>query len=283
MRKLMLCAMMVSLAAGSGCRKRSPSGETPRTYDPTVDAPASVLQAPYNPDLAKDQTQISRAVAEAAGAATPGSAPAGAPAAGAPATPDDLEAVKLVVAKMIEAGQQPDAQFYTPQDAPVVTALIQGMTALPAKQTEVENLLKTKLGMDQPSEALAKQMNPAPAGGEAGGPAPKAEFKSPLGSATIDQLKFEAVGPDVRVTGGGQPQVFTRTAQGWKVKFDPMERQMLGLMGDMVAAEGKFLDAVKAGVDDGSITKDNFDAKSKELADTHLKPAAEPPKPQAEF
>lgn len=176
-----------------------------------------------------------------------------------PAFCDDVDEVKQVVAKMIEAAKakQADtfADFYVADDAKVIKKFLADMEAVEEKAQKLSTLVKTKLD---------KEMKDMSGPGKGGGPLDE------VAKTSLDDLTFKTQNGTVTFTDKkGETETFVKQNGTWKGKLDAGKKEILGVMVEMLDASDKMLDAVTAGVNDGSITKDNFDQKAEQIGKTH--------------
>ncbi|GAF73652.1 unnamed protein product, partial [marine sediment metagenome] len=137
--------------------------------------------------------------------------------------------------------------------------LLTDMKALEEKNQKVIALVKTKLDKDM------KDMSGP---GKGGGPL------DDVAKTSLDDLTFKGQNGTVTFTDKkGNTETFVKENGAWKGKLDADKKEMLGVVVEMLAATDKMLDAITAGVNDGSITKDNFDQKAEQLSKTHMGPA----------
>lgn len=266
---IVLCAASICLAIG--CEKDYPGREGQTGFDQKTDGPVNAMKAPADESLLADQGKISR---EFATEEAPAPAPAPTPPPAASGTPvDQVKAVMAQMAAAAKPGQE--AQFLTffdTADAAAFRALLQ--IDLKAKADTLTQAVKTKLGTNLPPDIdgmiqMMTQHLPSKLAGDA------------------TKYKFKQVGQTIVATSpAGDELTFAEVGSAWKVKFSAKDMAGITAMKTMVDAMGKFLDEVTAGVNDGSITKQNFAAKLQELQQKHMKgptPAAPaPPSPPPE-
>ena len=267
--------LVAAVAVGIGCDKQDPS-ERPEPYDPNVDAPPNVLvEAPSN---------VPRGGGGVASTAKPKPAepkpaepkPAepgpGEPAPAEPGAQEDanIAEVKQLLTDAIAAakGGSNDkliALFPTEIGASIL-ALEPRTEAMKKKSADFAQLVQDKLGAEVPESA--KGMT---GGGEEGG------MLSPLDEFTnmnVEAMVFKAMEGKVSITDNtDKGQTFARTADGWKIEVPPQVSQAIGVLGEVMDGTDKFLDTLTAGINDGSVTKENLDAKVEEVSKTTVLPA----------
>ena len=148
-----LWGLVAALILAGGCERRD-DVEEPKAYDPAIDSPPSTIVVEPNPLLLANQVEIAKkAPKPTARAAGP-----------AEATGESVEGVKSTLLRLLDAAEakQADAvaNFFAPQDAAAVQAILAAMPALEQKMATVSRLVRDKFGIETP---------PGPAFGETGG------------------------------------------------------------------------------------------------------------------
>ena len=250
MRKHLAVWGLVTMVAVCGCQSRS--AEEPESFDPKVDSTSSG-GGRLDPMLLADQEQIAQA------------SPSRVKVAAVPADP--VEAVKDVLARMIEAEKTKDFQkfleFLIPDEAKVLQPVAAKAKEITEKEASVTQLVKERLELD---------FSLAAGGASAGGVGSFVKTGS-ADAMDIEKMKFEPAEGQVTVTGpNGQKFAFVRVGDDWKLKMG-LEASMLPVMMEFLDAVVAYLGDVEAGVNDGSVTKENFAAKCQELSAARLAPA----------
>ncbi len=266
MSKVVAILAVAAMCLGSGCERNSEEPVEETQFDPTLDGPPSMLDRPISDEVAGDQTAISQKARQAADeAALPGALPAGR-AAAPTLTGTPIEQVTQTVGRMLAAAKPGQEQqmlgFFGQQEAAALRPLIQGAVRLPIKMQRLEKLAADKLGVSMPEEF--KQVTATAEGG------------MPFNVATmkVEDYTFEQSGPDVLAKDPtGKELRFTKVGGRWLIKLDPDEMQVLSIMAELMAGTEKAVDEMTVGINDGSITKANFDAKGKEIGEKHMAPA----------
>lgn len=260
MRRLaMLLGLAAAMALVGACERTEPA-EEPKVYDPAIDAPPSTIGVNHNPLLLANQAEIAKRV--------PKPLPPR-PSAG-PVQPsgDSIESVKATLLKMLDAVEsgQTDAMmnFFVPEDAAAMRSALTAMPALKAKWETLARLARDTLGVEVPPEQMMV--------GEERMGAPAWMDRATL-MAEPSPLQFVAQGDKVVVSRGGQePVTFVNLAGAWKVELTPQERAMIGLFGEMVKVQDTLVDGLIAGINNGTITKDNFQTEVQAQVEAQLAP-----------
>ncbi len=274
MNKLLWILVALALCTGVSCESKSGQVVEPSREDPKLSGPPSWADQPPNPDIIRDQRKVAAELGQAAAAApvaprpaaTP--APAPAPAAAGPAVAEVQQVVAKMIATVTPGNEQKFAEFLAPKEAELLAPVLKDTLAVAAKFKELEKLAKDKLGAELPDNLKAGQATVSLPG--RGGSEDFSQLK-------FDSLQFAQQGQDVLVTGPqGMKLLFGKVGQEWKIKLPDQDqaamKALMPVLGELVAATGTFVDAMTAGINDGSIIKDNFDAKAEELGKTHIEP-----------
>ena len=248
-----------------GCERNEASEVSPAAYDPNVDAPVSILDRAVNPDVAGNQSAISRR----AGAA-PSPARAALTAAGA-ATPtgaagDGIARVKQKIADISAAikdgDEEREAELFIDQDAELIRAILLESKNIEAKVKSFEELMRNKLGMELPG-GLESGLSPKLAGGASG-----------FGIADLDvnKVKFEQTGETVVAEIEDQMRVkkrliFSLVGSEYRASLPPGMRKLQAAARELLAAQGVCIDRISAGINRGSITEDNLEPMARQIGE----------------
>lgn len=252
-----LAATLMCVAVG--CEKKSEKAAEGTVYDPSIDGPPSVLAPAADAGILADQTR-------ATGRPRPAAATPPAP---RPATAADVQALKRQLAAALaeaKGGRMDGMANLFPE--PLAKGM-RAMSALPGKLKAFEQLVKDKLGMDLPDKLKSEALGPV------GGAGPGGASFSPAGDlekASIDELKFAIQGQKIVATDPkGKEVAFVSTPRGWKMEIPAEARDFVTVLVEVSEATLKVIDTLTAGINDGSITKDNFEAKADEVGQQHMK------------
>lgn len=272
MKKLLAILAVAVACTALACEKKSDEVIRPTKFDRDLDGPPSRLGKPLNEDIAKDQRRIAR---EAGRAVAPVGSPPATPAPGAPAGGGSSEEVKQIVARMmttIKPGQEEKAlDFLDPQEASAIRPLFKSIQQIGAKVKQLEKLVQTKLGA-----ALPESMK----GGGGEPPEPLPGMPKDFAKIRFDDIQFKEEGEEVAVTGPqGLKMRFAKVGADWKMKLPPEAKLLIQtlrpMFEELLGSFNKVVDEMTAGVNDGSITKDNLEARSEELQKKHVGPVME--------
>lgn len=245
-------AVVLALAA-VGCEREEQPAQ-PVAYDPELDGAFPGLPAlSVDPDFAA----VRAAMAEKAAIDTP------------PADP--IEDAKRVVANLFAAAKKGDDDaviaLFDEEEAATSRKLSSIAKNLPSKTATLEQLVQSKLGMEMPKEAKEGAFPHPGMGGE--------DMLNPLAGAAIQDCKFEQAGNDVLVTGpDGKKLRVVKTGPNWRIQFDAADKKMFAILTDLLTALEKVTDELIAGINNGALTKENFDEEAQKLAKQHMEPAA---------
>jgi len=266
MKRWAVVLCVSGLALGTfGCESKEPVDE-PALYDPDVDAPPSVLTVHEVPDVpVRAAPRLGAGEAPAALPAKPGE-PAGPVEPGAPAPApapapagQAVEGVKQAMAGIIQAAKAERYNrmpaFMTDADAAAISNLARDYNAMVKKAKGFQDFAKAVADIDLSGKGpLTEKPKGLPMIGEG------------LENLAVDALTFEAQGANVIVTApGGVKMTFVQEGGLWKRKLTAKDKMLVGLSKELFGAYDDFMDAVKTGIDAGSITKDNIDQKGQEL------------------
>ncbi len=146
-------------------------------------------------------------------------------------------------------------------DASLIKGILDKEKQLKDKSDALVKLVQDKLGID----ASAAQIETGPK-----------SFLEGYGAASIDDYTFMASGPNAVIATEKKAQTktnFSKIGSEWKMTLDAKQRSVLQAMAGVQGAAFRFYDTMTKGINDGSITKDNYTDKAKESATQILAPA----------
>jgi len=261
-RTVVLMSLAAALAAAGGCERRNPA-EQPTVFDPDIDAPPSYLTAQADPLLIADQTEIARRAPKPPPSAVAGTSP----------TDAAVEAVRQVVTAMLTAEAANDVQripdFFVPQDAASLKTLLTTAGELEKKSQTLADQIK-QIGGEMPKEmAMLKQIQVLPGMPGEGEAATSVEDE-------VKKLTFAAADGKVVVSGPQMtPLTFVRSGGQWKADMGPGFRPVFTAFAEVTGGYSRFLDALSKDIKDGTITKFELPARSKDLYASNVAPAME--------
>ncbi len=249
----------------SGCERNEASEVSPAAYDPNVDAPVSILDRAVNPDVAGNQSAISRR----AGAAPP-PARAAPTAAGAPtpaAAGDGIARVKQrlgeISAAIKDGDEEREAELFIDQDAELIRAILLDSKNIEAKVSTLEELARNKLGMELPDD-LESRLNLVLEGGASG---------FGFADLNVDYVEFLQTGETVVVDDmKGKKLTFSLVGSEYKASLPPGMRKLREVTRELLAAQGVCIDRISAGINRGSINEDNLEAMAMQISDQTVMP-----------
>jgi hypothetical protein len=299
-RSAVLLTLAVLVLAG-GCERKDASDE-PRAYDPSLDAPPSPIVANPDPLLLANQTEIAKnspkrstgapgghaqpmaAVnpapkVEAEAAPTPKPAEAGrTPSAAAnrpEAKAEDVEAIKKVFIAYIDAYEAKQytqfVGFFVSDDAGAIRPLVSTTTAFENSAHGLIQLIRQKFGPQLPEDMAQFVTNTETSleqGSKINRANPKEEVNKLLFTSTKDGKVVVSDDAATEVT-------FVNVTGAWKIELDPKMRPLLKMTIDAIKAMDKLCDSLASGIENNTITKDNFSAQFQERAQTFLVPIQE--------
>lgn len=269
---IVLCAASICLAIG--CEKDYPGREGQTGFDQKIDGPVNAMKAPADESLLADQGKIS---GEFETEEAPAPVPAPTPPPAASGTPvDQVKAVMTQMAAAAKGGQEAQLPaFFNDADAALIRPLVQ--IDLKAKGDKFTQAVKTKLRTKLPPQmdGMIKRMaQPRPL--------------NLVGDAT--KYKFKQVGQTIVATDpSGDELTFAKVGSAWKAKLSDKRKADIMLLKTRLDSANKFLDEAIAGVNDGSISRQNLAAKLQELQKKHTggpgqpSPLPIPPPPEPGF
>jgi len=273
MKTALAVLTMVAMVATGGCSKTD-EPEAPEDYGnaPTAaQVPCSALvyqRSGHDENLTADQTKITGGRTVVA-AVTPA---AGGPAAASPTTGGgdsaaDIAAVKAQLAVAMKALKAKDiGKFCDALFDSDVGNMMKKAVVVQEKGAALEKLVRTKFGL-----SVSNLMKGAGGGMSSSGALDVSEFEQ----WSIDQFKFSWQDGKVTVVGpDGEPAVFVRTAQGWKMEVPAQMKPVLGLFTEMAEAQEKVHDALTSEINAGKVTKETLPERVKQLAEQYMKPVA---------
>ena len=255
----------------AGCDRKSPQPE-PSKYDAEFDGPPMTVAVYVDPLLLADQTKIS----ESSSAPPPVLAPppppttpkadvvtAPPPTEDAPAeTVTEIKAAIDGYAAALKDTENLDklSDFIADdQDVRVARTLFEKTGALAKKSKALRQLVQDKLGMELPPVET-----------------PPVRLPGSQLQAAKENLKFLSSDDVVLVTGPmGMKATFVKADNRWKVRYGAMDRTMLGFSVKMLEAYDGAIDEIKSGIEDGTITKANFEAKKDAIGKAKIGPVLE--------
>ncbi len=261
MRRSAVLVGLVVLALARGCERGEPLDE-PKVYDPAVDAPPSTIMVRPNPLLLANQVEIAKRSPKV----TPAPAPA-APARAGGASIDSVKATLLQLLDVVEADlidAVPD--FFVPEDSAMVRSVVADLPAIQEKLATVGRLVRERFGVDLPAEQIQMATGKR-------GMALATWMDRAILMAEPSPLQFLPQGDKIVVSRDGQEPITLVNLDGtWKIQLSPEERVMVGMAGEVVKATAAMADALIAGINDGTITRDNLQAQMQALQQRHLGP-----------
>jgi len=251
---LWACVLLLAI----GCERKKASEAHVEKYDPKVDAPPSVLAVSPSPDLLANQAEVSKRY-ERSGKAAPTAAAA------APGAKPE-EQVKQLIAGVLEglkAGKPEGVlALWGEDDAKLVQPFIAGTSEITTASAELQQAITDKLGIEAPPSVKASL------GGQQ---AP--DMTGPLGQASVDEFKFALSGQNVTVTSpDGQQQTFVPVNSQYKLVLSEKEKQVFPILQELVTAQKQYIDGIKKGIDEGTITAANLEQQAKDIADRTVMP-----------
>ncbi len=105
------------------------------------------------------------------------------------------------------------------------------------------------------------------------GPAAMAPGVGPI--LHCDEISIDSKDDTVIISAGPSSMGVKKTDKGWQVQVPPETAVIVGVMPDMLKAMDAMVTDLTAGIEDGSITKDNLETKGRTLTVKHLQPISE--------
>jgi len=180
------------------------------------------------------------------------------------ASQEEIGQIKDVVTRIMATDDLGDKfaalESFDGEGKKVMQDLMQASDSLQTAANALDTAMETKFGLQYPAEVRAriKTMHsetniPSTAGGVIEGGSP-------------EQFIFKKIGDQVVVTTPGKRTlVFSNIDAEWKVGFDNKGKEALGLFTEKLGALSQVVAGVSAGVEDGSVTADNVEARINEL------------------
>jgi len=289
-RYVLVAAGCAALAL-AGCREERKPGES-ELYDPDLDGPPHIATLPPPPDAATADLEAPSETGATGAPAGPGSRqPANGdeppkPPPGAGVSLSDLPAGARDVLRDMEkrmsraqgdqVGQALEglASAFVDRDAQTLRSLGQLVTEVEAEEKRTNALLQQRLGTSLPKRIQTGEHSSVSLGFEGAG----AGGMGIAGEAKLEDLQFVQQGPDrYRVDAAQMKGLLALVRQGgtWKLEFGDAMREMVPVVEDMVRPSRAFLQQVRQGVENGSITKANRNERLAAIAKTSLGPAME--------
>jgi len=258
------------LVAAIGCEKPK-EPEQAEQYDREIDGPVCMYAPASDPDLLADQGEVAKRGAAGASASGSSDASAAPTAAKLPPGTNPVASARARLqgaANAVTAGRTVQViELFAAEEAAAFTKLL-ALSDLPEKIKAFEQLARDKLG-----DAAADKFREISNAGKLPPLKAEAVFEKFI---DVANLTLRAEGDDVIVTrADGTQAKLVYTDNGWKYELDAKAKQMVVVVADMADGLNKLLDTMTAGINDGSITAANFDAKGQELSESILKPVAE--------
>jgi hypothetical protein len=258
---MILGAGMMGVLAG--CEGDSPPEEASE-YDPEIDAPPSNLVVRSDPDLLTDQALIAARDRKAREAiAGPKSPPAG----GKAEDPAVVE-VRQIMGQLIEAGKTGQLSVMLPYiraaDSDAMKGPITALSELAPAAAAFDKAVKENLAMKEVPAFIQQALAKGPGGGPT---------LVTLGDLATDALDYELDGNTVTVSGGNAPLKLTKDADGWHIDLSDADKAVYAALGELAAAQKRFVTTLNDGIRDAVVTKDNIDQKAMQLSEELVKPA----------
>ena len=178
------------------------------------------------------------------------------------ASADSIDEVRQTIEKM--KAVSPDqgfgalAEFFVDTDARTFAQIDKKISIVEDKQKALESLVQSKLRIELPEsvDQAAGQMN-----------------SSPDELASINSESLTVVGNTVvGVDNSGEKMTFVKVGNDWKIQLSARQRKIVGFLSEATAATEKYFDALTAGVNNGTLTKANFEAKAQEIGQKIMAP-----------
>jgi len=254
-----------------GCKEKTSEPTELVGYDADTDGPACVIQPARDKSILADQTQARDEPRARTGA------PGFGPASTAPAAATPVAEMRIRLGAVLAAAKAGNEERLADLFPAPFDGYLRKMMALDKKKRILGEAARTRLGQDLTKDFMDSLATMSDASGKGPGPAAFAPG-IPFRNVALDDVKFEAKGQTVVVTGpDGEPLTFAKTPQGWKAQLDvpPQMMGLLSVLGEMTGAQIQVVDGLIAGINDGSVTQANLKAKADALKAKHLKPAKE--------
>lgn len=274
---LLVLVAGVMLCVAPGCDRGG--DEDPVSYDRDVDGPPVAIKTPMpdyevigKPSVVARRRRVfqesSGDTSSGGGASGGGEDPTGP---SGPASADEIDEVKAVFERVLatkDSGDDSAAMaFFDEEAATAIGEITRGTKEIQQKSLALHELMETKFGAEYP-ESLKERNKQAQT--EAMGPSSAVEI---LGDVSVDQLVFTKTGEKIIAEGPkNEKYILSKTADGWKIGFDKNAREMVGVLRELMKGATKMLDTLSAGVEDGSITAENVEAKATELNEQLVAP-----------
>jgi len=271
----LIFAAALAMATVLGCDRQAQ--EEPVPYDRAVDGPPSIVQPSLRDyDIISDpKTVINRirqardAAADTGGGTKSGGDPSGT---GRPASDAEVTQVKETLAKFVaakDAGEAADVLALFDSDSTATTnKMTEALTKVQTKAVVLATLMETKFGDQLPPKVKknVQEMTGSPEGMLT--PSTMLAAIPP-----VDQLTMTSFGQKIVAEGPNKQKfVFSKAGDGWLIALSDDQKALLDVFTELFVASEKIVDALKAGIDDGSITAMNIEAKGDKLAEEMIGP-----------
>ena len=272
-----ICLVSLAMVIAAGCDRKPPEPE-PSKYDAEFDGPPLTVAVVRDPLLLADQEKISSEaglppVSPGPGTREPdtvGTTPkpdantAPPPTGDVPAhTVTEIKAAIDGYAAALEDTENLDklsAFIAEDQDVKVARTILEKTAALAKKNKALRQLVQDKLAMELPPDKKTAPVS-----------LPGSQLQ-----AAKENLKFQGSDDAVLVTGRrGMKATFVKADNRWKVRYSAMDRRMLELQAKLAQAIDSGVDEMRSGIEDGTITKANFEAKKQAIGKEKIGPVLE--------
>lgn len=261
MKNLLVVVVMMCLAVALGCEKRVDKGTQPE-YSKEVDGATPVGELAGGGEILNDQKEISRA----AKAALP--PPSSMPSAKSTSQPSATEEVRQKLAAYTAAAKsgQVDVMLSFVSGGASLKPSLASLAALEPKKVAFRSQVQQKLNMsDLPQDMM-----------EAAGLLVMARLPG-MELANVKPEQYELVKQGDRVVvnlPGGQKMFFAQGTDGqWRIVLDKSTESDLAAAGELAKGLANAIDNISPLIDTGSITAENYAAKSKQPMDKFVAPA----------
>ncbi len=262
-RKWIIVLGIACLAVAAGCKRTGEVPEEPTVYDPELDGSVAAISTVRTDPADLEPGSSVPYVVETPSGGT-GDTGGGFQRQPAPDTGDPVEDVKIIYGRMIDAAKANNWEAvasYLDKPEATVFLMLKGIENLPSKANRLEQLIQEK-GIEPPQDFkddLSKMPN--------SDQLRELNVLQELANERVSDLEFRQDGSTVRVFDeDGQPEAdFVKVNGQWKQR---MPSDMRGLAITMVGAIGamnQVTNDLVAGIENGSITKDNFETRFEEI------------------
>lgn len=242
---LAIWGLAAALAALGGCERKS--ADRPDSFDPKLDSLSAAGEGRLDPGLLADQEQIAKGSSKRRGATAT----------------DSVAAAKETLTQMGEAMKAQDydktLEFLAPQDAAALKPFLMGLKELSKPAEAFRQLVKDRLGIDLPEEngLTSSWTSVCPWSAD---------------EAVLEKMTFEQTEGKVTASTAEGGKVTLVEADGaWKVQLG-LPPGLPPVLVEMVDVMKVVMSSVEAGINDGTITKDHFEAKTQEISSAKMLP-----------